>query len=92
MAELPVDKVKELVSHVKANAEELAAKGADKKELQAHVAKLEAEVKKPEPDHGVLSDLLGSLETTVEKAEESMVSRGVFQMLNTILGTGVPNP
>jgi hypothetical protein len=92
MAELPVDKVKELVNHVKANADELAAKGADKKELQANVAKLEAEMKKPAPNHGVLSDLLASLETSVEKDEESMVSKGVFQLLNQILGTGVPNP
>jgi hypothetical protein len=89
---MQVDKVKALITHVKANADELASTGADKKELQAHVAKLEAEVKKPTPDHNVLSDVLASLETTVEKAEESMVSKGVFQLLNQILGTGVPNP
>jgi len=89
---MQVDKVKELITHVKTNADELAAKGADKKELQAHVAKLEAEVKKPKPDHGALSDALASLETTIEQAEESMVSKGVFQLLNQILGTGVPNP
>jgi hypothetical protein len=89
---MQVDKVKDLIDHVKANADELAAKGADKKALQANIAKLEAEVKKPKPDHGVLADALAAIETTVEKAEESMVSSGVFQLLNQILGTGVPNP
>jgi hypothetical protein len=89
---MQVDKVKDLIAHVKANTDELAAKGADKKALQANVAKLETEMKKPKPDHGVLSEALASLETTVEKAEESMVSSGVFQLLNQILGTGVPNP
>ena len=89
---MEVKKVKDLVEHVKANADELAAKGADKKELQAHIARLEAELNKPAPDRGALQGILGSLETSVEKAEESMVQKGVFQLLNQILGTGVPNP
>ncbi len=47
MAKLPVDKVKELVGHVKANSEKLASEGVDKNELNKHVAGLEAELKKP---------------------------------------------
>jgi hypothetical protein len=86
------DKIHELIQHVRANADALAQKGVDKDALNAHVAKLEAEMKKSEPDHGVVSDALASIETTVGEAEESMMSKGVLQLLNQIFGTGVPNP
>ena len=70
----------------------LTAKGADKAALDAHVAKLEAEMRKPEPDHGVISDTLASLETTVGEAEETLEKTGVLRFLNVVFGTGVPNP
>ncbi|HLL26145.1 MAG TPA: hypothetical protein VKT73_00650 [Xanthobacteraceae bacterium] len=89
---MQVDKINELIDHVKKNSDELVAKGANKKELQAHVAGLEAEMKKPKPDHGRLETLLASLETTVEEAEETLAASGVFRLLNTIFGTGVPSP
>jgi hypothetical protein len=92
MAKLPVDKINGLVGHVKANASKLASEGVDQKELNKHIAGLEAELKKPQPDHGVLEELLASLETTVEKAEETLALTGVFRFLNTIFGTGVPEP
>jgi hypothetical protein len=92
MAKLPVDKINGLVGHVKANASKLASEGVDQKELNKHIAGLEAELKKPQPDHGVLEELLDSLETTVEKAEETLALTGVFRFLNTIFGTGVPEP
>ena len=89
---MQVDKIQELINHVKANSAELVSKGVDKKELHEHVAELEAEMKKSEPDHDVLRERLASLETTIGEAEESMISTGVFQLLNQIFGTGVPNP
>jgi hypothetical protein len=92
MAKLPVDKIKDLVDHVKANTSKLASEGVDEKELSKHIAGLEAEVKKPQPDHGRLEELLASLETTVERAEERLALTGVFRFLNTIFGTGVPEP
>ncbi len=92
MPRLETDKIRDLVSQVKEHSDHFAEKGADKEALDAHVAKLEAELKKPEPDHGAVSDALASLETTVGEAEESMMAKGVLQLLNQILGTGVPNP
>lgn len=92
MAKLQPDKVHDLIKHVRENAGGLAEKGVDKDVLDAHVAKLEAEMKKPEPDHGVVSDTLASIETTIGEAEESLMSKGVLQLLNQIFGTGVPNP
>jgi hypothetical protein len=92
MAKLPVDKINDLVGHVKTNAGKLASEGVDEKALNKHIAGLEAELKKPQPDHGVLEDLLASLEDTVEKAEERLALTGVFRYLNTIFGTGVPEP
>jgi hypothetical protein len=92
MAKLPVDKINDLVGHVKANASKLASEGVDEKELTKHIAGLEAELKKPQPDHGALYDLLASLETKVEEAEEALALTGVLRFLNTIFGTGVPEP
>ena len=92
MAKLPVDKIKDLVGHVKANSSKLASEGVDEKELNKHIAGLETELKKPQPDHGVLEEMLASLETTAEKAEERLALTGVFRFLNTIFGTGVPEP
>ena len=92
MANMPVDKIKELVGHVKANSSKLASEGVDEKELTKHIAGLEAELKKPQPDHSVLEEMLASLETTAEKAEERLALTGVFRFLNTIFGTGVPEP
>ena len=92
MAKLPVNKIKDLVGHVKANSSKLASEGVDAKELTKHIAGLEAELKKPEPDHGALHRLLASLEITVEEAEETLALTGVLRFLNTIFGTGVPEP
>jgi acetylornithine deacetylase/succinyl-diaminopimelate desuccinylase-like protein len=92
MPEIQPDKVQDLIQHVKENADALAKKGVDKDALDAHIAKLEAEMKKPEPDHGAVADTLAAIETTVGNAEQNMMSRGVLQLLNQIFGTGVPNP
>jgi hypothetical protein len=92
MVRLQPDKVHDLIRHVKENSDALAAKGADKAALDAHIAKLEAEMRKPEPDHGVISDTLASLETTVGEAEETLEKTGALRFLNVVFGTGVPNP
>jgi hypothetical protein len=92
MPEIKPDKVHDLIQHVRENADALAQKGVNKDALDAHIAKLETEMKKSEPDHGAVSDALAAIETTVGEAEESMMAKGVLQLLNQILGTGVPNP
>ena len=92
MAKIQPDKVQNLINHVRENTDALAKKGVDRDALDAHIAKLEAEMKKPEPDHGVVSDTLAAIETTVGEAEENLMSKGVLQLLNQIFGTGVPNP
>jgi hypothetical protein len=92
MAKLRVDKINDLIGHVKANTGKLASEGVDPQELNKHIAGLEAEIKKPEPDHGRLEEMLAAFEDTVERAEERLALTGVFRFLNTIFGTGVPEP
>jgi hypothetical protein len=92
MPKIEPEKIENLIKQVRKNADALAEQGVDKDALHAHADKLEAEIKKPEPDHGAVSDALASLETTLTNAEEGLMSRGVMQLLNQILGTGVPNP
>lgn len=92
MARFQTDKIKELISHIKANTGKLTSEGVNEQELKKHVTALETELKKPEPNHGALEEMLASLEITVEKAEEDLAMSGVFRLLNTIFGTGVPEP
>lgn len=86
------DKVQDLIRQVRAQSDALADRGVDPIALEAHIEKLETEIQKPEPDHGTVSDTLAALETTLGEAEEDLMSKGVLQLLNQILGTGVPNP
>jgi uncharacterized protein YaaN involved in tellurite resistance len=86
------EKVYELIRQIRAQSDALADRGVDAAALEAHIEKLETEMQKPEPDHGAVSDTLGALETTMGEAEENLMSKGVLQLLNQILGTGVPNP
>ena len=92
MPKLETDKIQDLIRQVKEHSDHFVEKGANKEALQAHVAKLESEMKKPAPDQGVLAETLGEIETAVGEAEESMMSKGILQLLNQIFGTGVPNP
>ncbi|HWK01881.1 MAG TPA: hypothetical protein VNR41_14375 [Xanthobacteraceae bacterium] len=86
------DKVQDLIRQVRAQSDALADRGVDPIALEAHIEKLETEIQKTEPDHGTVSDTLAALETTLGEAEEDLMSKGVLQLLNQILGTGVPNP
>lgn len=86
------DKVHDLIKQVRENSDALASKGVDRNALDTQLARLEAEMQKPDPDHGAVSDALAAIETAVGEAEEGLMSKGVLQLLNQILGTGVPNP
>jgi hypothetical protein len=92
MPKIQSDKVHDLIKHVRDNADALAQKGVNKEALESHLAKLETEITKPEPDHGAVSDTVAAIETTIGEAEENLMSKGVLQLLNQIFGTGVPNP
>lgn len=92
MPKIQSDKVHDLIKHVRENSDALAQKGVNKEALESHLTKLETEIKKPEPDHGAVSDTVAAIETTIGEAEESLMSKGVLQLLNQIFGTGVPNP
>jgi hypothetical protein len=92
MPNIRSDKVHDLLRHVRENSGALAEKGVNREALEAQLAKLETEMKKPEPDHGAVSDAAAAIETAIGEAEESLMSKGVLQLLNQIFGTGVPNP
>ena len=92
MAKLAVDKIQGLIDHIKQNSSKLASEGVDQTALAKQIAALEAELKKPQPDHSALQDLLALIEMTIEEAEETLATTGVIRFLNTIFGTGVPSP
>ena len=83
---LPVDKVRDLVDQIKSH--EATQPHSD--ELETHVTALEAELGKEEPHHSTLASLLDGLRALSAEATEALADSGVMNLLNEILGTGVP--
>jgi hypothetical protein len=83
---LPVEKVRDLVDHIKSHE----ATQPHGEELESHVAALETELCKDEPHHSTLTSLLDGLRGLSTGATEALINSGAMNLLNEILGTGVP--
>ena len=83
---LPVDKVRDLVDHLKSH-EAIQPHG---EELESHVTALEKELEREPPHPSRLTSLLDGLRTLSAEATESLIKSGAMNLLNEILGTGVP--
>jgi hypothetical protein len=83
---LPVEKVRDLVDQIKSHE----ATQAHGEELDSHVTALETELGKEEPRHSTLASLLDGLRGLSADATEALINSGAMNLLNEILGTGVP--
>jgi hypothetical protein len=83
---LPVDKVRDLVDQIKSHE----ATQPHSEELESHVTALEEELGKEAPHPSRLAALLDGLRGLSADATESLIDSGVMNLLNEILGTGVP--
>ena len=84
--QLPVDKVRDLVDQIKSHE----ATQPHGEELETHVTALEEELGKQEPHHTTLASLLDGLRGLSTEATEALINSGAMNLLNEILGTGVP--
>ena len=87
---IQVDRVEQLLSQIKSHSSGLAREGLDEHDLLHRLAAVEAELKKPSPDHKIIRTLLTELKAVVAGATQGLLSTGVLALLNQILGTGVP--
>ena len=85
-APLPVDKVRDLVDHLKSHE----ATQPHGEELDSHVNALEAELRADAPHPPRLASLLDGLRELSTEATEALINSGAMDLLNEILGTGVP--
>jgi len=84
--QLPVDKVRDLVNQIKSHD---ATKAHDE-ELESHVTAIEEELGRGAPHPSRLASLLDGLRSLSAEATEALIHSGAMDLLNEILGTGVP--
>jgi hypothetical protein len=89
---IQVDRVEQLLSQIKSHSSGLAREGLDEDDLLRRVAAIEAELKKPSPNHRILRALLTELKAIIVGTAQGLLSTGVLSLLNQILGTGVVVP
>jgi hypothetical protein len=89
---LSLEEVGKLLTQIKTLAVEATREGVNEDELLRRIADIEAEVKKPAPNHGVIRTMLHGLQGIFIHAAGGVVAAGVIATLNQLLGTGVPSP
>src|ERR1700682_5592438 len=86
---IKAESVRDFITQVKQQTEQLAREGVDRKELHRIIRAIEEglDAKKP---ISVISQLLEELKGVVVKVGAKLVSTGVLAMLNQLLSTGIP--
>jgi hypothetical protein len=87
-APMNVEKVRNLVSQIRSQADTLANEGVEATALTAALEKIEGHLAKA--DETLLRKALGELHSILTKAAGGLVSTGALTLLHQILGTGVP--
>ncbi|MDA9494042.1 hypothetical protein [Bradyrhizobium sp. CCBAU 11361] len=87
-APLSIERVRNLVSQVKAHTHTLTNEGVDGRELAQALAAIEAQIQNQ--DTSLLRLALKRLQEVIVKASGSLVAQGVLALLHQVLGTGVP--
>lgn len=84
--------VESLIEQIRQNFTQLVSLGIDNKRLEDSLQKIEIALGEHRPDQGRLRSLLVDLRAIVTGAAGNLVASGAIQMINQILGTGVPSP
>jgi hypothetical protein len=90
--DISVTQIHDVLAQIKQHADELAAAGADRAVLEERIADLQAEMAKVSPDHSLVRGFLTDIRNTLVKAAGNLIASGAIQVLNQMLGTGVPVP
>jgi hypothetical protein len=84
--------VQSLLGQLKQHLGELEQAGADRSRLEQRVGALEAELQKASPDHSMVRGALTDIRNTLSGAAGSLIASGALNVLNQMLGTGIPSP
>jgi len=84
--QLPVERVRDLVEHIKSHE----IMRPHESELDGHVTAIEQELGREAPHPSRLASLLDGLRGLSAEATEGLMHSGAMDLLNEILGTGVP--
>lgn len=84
--------VRSLVEETRKSSGDLVAAGVDRQLLEDKLARIENHLDQEHHDPGKLESLLTELQSDLIKIENRLIDTGVLQLLNQILGTGVPPP
>jgi hypothetical protein len=87
---LKTEQIGSIIPQLRAHRAELVAAGADGDRLDDRLSALEKALGNPQPDHGMLRGLLADLRNCLSGAAGSLVATGAINVLNMVLGTGVP--
>lgn len=90
--EVNVVQISNLLDQLKQHIDTLAAAGVDRPTFEERISALEAEMAKPQPNQSVLRGLLIDIRNALAGAAGNLIASGALQVLNQLLGTGVPNP
>jgi len=87
---LKTEQVASIISQLRAHRDELVGSGADGLTLDERLDALEKTLAKPHSDDNFIRGLLTDLRNCLSGAAGSLVATGAIQVLNVMLGTGVP--
>jgi hypothetical protein len=87
-APLNVDRVRNLVSQIRSQADNLANEGVETTALASVLERIEAHLAKP--NESLLRKTLVELQAIITDAAGGLVSTGALALLHQLLGTGVP--
>jgi hypothetical protein len=90
VSDLKTEHIGSIIPQLRAHRAELVAAGADGAALDDRLSALEKALGNPQPDHGLLRGLLTDLRNCLSGAAGSLVATGAINVLNMMLGTGVP--
>jgi hypothetical protein len=90
VSDLNTEQVVSIIPQLRSHRAELVAAGADGDRLDERLNALEAALAVPQPDHSVLRGLLSDVRNCLSGAAGSLVATGAINVLNMMLGTGVP--
>ena len=88
--DLKTEQIGSIIPQLRAHRAELVSAGADGEKLDDQLRALEEALGNPRPDHGLLRGLLTDLRNCLSGAAGSLVATGAINVLNMMLGTGVP--
>lgn len=90
VSDLKTEQIGSIIPQLRAHRAELVAAGADGDRLDDRLSALEKALGNTQPDHRLLRGLLTDLRNCLSGAAGSLVATGAVNVLNMMLGTGVP--